>query len=241
MEVVATYEGAAACGGNEACIAAQNPLTSEGHAAVSGHALHRRDLQHPQGVHAAQPADGDPRAARAAARARRRHPVPAGGRRRTPRARGAPPRLAGQAAARVHRRHRLAGGRLRKERDLPARPSRQRRAVAVPDRRAGEPRHLGARVREPRAASLHDQARRRASPRCTASTCTWGSSSAGGSGRSARCASASARRCPRTRRCSSPATSTTGGTRPTACWSRSSASSRSSRRCAAGRRARFRR
>ena len=126
----------------------------------------------------------------------RRHPVPAGGRRRPPRTRGAPPRLAGQAAARIHRRHGLARGRLRQERDLAPRPSRQRRAVALSDRRAGEPRHLGARVREPRTAPLRDRARARARRRCTASTCTSGSSSAGGSGRSARCASASARRCP---------------------------------------------
>ena len=41
-----------------------------------------------------------------------------------------------------------------------------------------------------------DQARAGRARRCTASTSTWGCSSAGGSGRSARCASASARRCP---------------------------------------------
>ena len=117
-----------------------------------------------------------------------------------------------------------------KNADLPPRAPRQRGAVALPDRRAREPGHLGARVREPRAAPLHDRARRRASRRCTASTSTSACSSAGGSGRSARCASASARRCPRTRRCSSPATSTTGGTRRTGCSSTSSASSRSSRR-----------
>ena len=40
--------------------------------------------------------------------------------------RGAAPRLAGQAAARVHRRHRLARGRLRQERGVAPRPSRQR-------------------------------------------------------------------------------------------------------------------
>ena len=39
----------------------------DGHSAASRHALHRRDLQHPQGILPTQPADGDPRAARAAA------------------------------------------------------------------------------------------------------------------------------------------------------------------------------
>ena len=76
-------------------------------------------------------------------------------------------------------------------------------------------------------------------PSSTASTSTWGSSSAGGSGRSTRCASGSARRCRPTRRSSSPAISTTGGTRPTGCSSTSSASSRCSPRCAGARRARF--
>ncbi len=68
-----------------------------------------------------KPADGDPRAARAAARALRRHPVPAGSGRRPPGTRGAARRLAGEAAARVHRRHRLARSRLRQERDRRAR------------------------------------------------------------------------------------------------------------------------
>ena len=44
---------------------------------------------------------------------------------------------------------------------------------------------------------------------------------------------------PMTRRSSSPATSTTGATRRTGCWSRSSACTRCSRRCAAVRRGRF--
>ncbi len=162
--------------------------------------------------------------------------------RRRPRAaRGAARRLAGQAAARVHRRHGLARGRLRQERDLPPRPPRQRGAVAVSDRRAGEPGHLGAPVRKPRPAALRDPAGPRApvaalpqrAPRAVR----------------ARAAVAAARavrahprrRCPRTRRSSSPATSTTGGTRRTGCSSTSSASSRCSSRCAAGPRARFRR
>ncbi len=107
------------------------------------------------------------------------------------------PRLAGQAAARIHRRQGLARGRLRQDRGLPARPSRQCGAVAVSDRRAREPGHLGAPVRKPRPAPLRDQARRRAGRCSTASTCISGCSSAAGSGRSARCASGSARRCRR--------------------------------------------
>ena len=105
-------------------------------------------------------------------------------------------RLAGEAAARVHRRHRVARGRLRQERRLPPRPSRQRGAVALPDRRARERGHLRARVRKPRPAPLRDQARRERAGRSIASTSTSACSSAAGSGRSARCASGSARRCP---------------------------------------------
>ncbi len=65
-----------------------------------------------------------------------------------------------------------------------------------------------------------------------------GCSSGAGSGRSTRCASGSARRFRSMRRFSSPAISTTGGTRPTASSSRSSASSRCSPPCAGARRAR---
>ena len=49
-------------------------------------------------------------------------------------------------------------GRLRQERDPPPRPPRQRRAVALPDRRPREPGHLGAPVRKPGPAALRDPA-----------------------------------------------------------------------------------
>ena len=134
-----------------------------------------------------------------AARAVRRRPVPAGGPGRPPPSRRPLPRLAGKAAARIHRRQGVARGGLRPQRGLPAGASRQRGAVALSDPRPGEPGHLGARVREPRPAALRDQARR-GRQRCIASTSISGCSSAAGSGRSARCASASATRCRWTRR-----------------------------------------
>ena len=100
------------------------------------------------------------------------------------------------------------------QRGLPPRPSRQRGAVALPDRRAGEPRHLGARVREPRPAPLRDQARRRARRRCIASTSTSGLFERGRQWQIHALCERIRATVPRRRAArSSPATSTTGGTR----------------------------
>ena len=67
-------------------------------------------------------------------------------------------RLAGQAAARVHRRHGVARGRLRQATPSTATATTATRVLSrFPIVGAGEPGHLGARVREPRPAPLRDR------------------------------------------------------------------------------------
>ena len=136
---------------------------------------------------------------------------------------------------------RLARGRLRQDRDLSPRPSRQRGAVALSDHRPGEPGHLGASVREPRPAPLRDQAspRRagaplhqrapravRARPAVADPRAVRADPRDGAEGRAA----GHRRRLQRLAAQGQPR-----------CWSRSSACTRCSRRCAAARRARSRR
>ena len=187
-------------------------------------------------------AHGHPRAARAAARPRRRHPVPAGGAgRRTTGTRSAT--TTGRASRSTSSSptqfwHEVAYGK-----NAVYRHGHHGNALLsrFPIARAREPGHLGAPFES--RGLLHCEIKlgdgRRA---CTASTCTSACSSAAGSGRSARCASASAQTVPR------DAPLIIAGDfndwrqqgRPHA-DRRSSASSRCSRRSPAARRARSRR
>ena len=159
-------------------------------------ALHRRDVQHPQGLLATRAADGHPRAARAAARAGGGHPVPAGSaatrnERHALRYRDWPRKPQHEFIADEFW-HEVAYG---KNAVYRARPPRQRGAVALPDARARRTSTSRRTCSKAAACSIARSSSATARRACIASTCTWACSSAAGSGRSARSSSASARRC----------------------------------------------